>query len=154
MEHMIGIPSTVEEIELSYKTVVKASERITVSSASQAYRIFYQYWNPGHIELLESFKLLLLNTRCQVLGIIDLSKGSTSAAIIDPRLIFAAALKANAKQIILAHNHPGGNLAPSKQDINATEKLVKGAKLLDLIIADHLILTADHYFSFADEGLL
>lgn len=154
MEHIKGIPAAVAEIELRYKSAIKASERISVTSAREASEIFRHYWNDDHIELLECFKLLLLNTQCQVLGIIDLCKGSTSNAIADPRLIFAAALKACAKQIILAHNHPSGVLKPSLEDIALTKKLSDGAKLLDIRIADHIILTAEHYYSFSEEGLL
>lgn len=154
MERINGIPAAIAEIELRYKATINASDRITVTSPRQASEIFRHYWNDDHIELLECFKLLLLNTQCQVLGIIDLCKGSTSKAIADPRIIFAAALKACAKQIILAHNHPSGILKPSPEDIALTKKLSDGAKLLDIKIVDHFILTAEHYYSFSEEGLL
>lgn len=74
--------------------------------------------------------------------------------MVDPKLIFASALAANASAIILAHNHPSGNLKPSQVDIQLTRKLVNGGKLLDISIYDHLIITYDGYTSFSEEGIL
>ncbi|MNY79217.1 hypothetical protein D3C86_2197580 [compost metagenome] len=72
----------------------------------------------------------------------------------DPKIIFKTAIEHNAAFIILAHNHPSGNLKPSAQDINITKKLVEGGKMLDLQVLDHLILTDRAYYSFGDEGLI
>lgn len=72
----------------------------------------------------------------------------------DPKLIFAAAIKTNACGIILAHNHPSGNLQLSQADIDLTLKMKEGGKLLEIQVLDHVILTSEGYYSFADEGLL
>lgn len=72
----------------------------------------------------------------------------------DPKLIFAAAIKANACGIILAHNHPSGNLSPSQADIDLTKRMKEGGKFLEIQVLDHVILTTEGYFSFADDGLI
>ena len=111
-------------------------------------------WNPEKIELVEEFKILLLNRSSQCLGEYKLSSGGTTSTIADPKLIFAAAIKCNACGVILAHNHPSGTLSPSEGDIAVTKKIVEGGNLLDILVLDHLIVTREGFYSFADEGLL
>ena len=106
------------------------------------------------LELAESFKVLFLNRANQVTGVYTVSNGGITGTIADPRLIFIAALKGAACSLILAHNHPSGNLKPSATDISLTEKIVHAGRFLDINVLDHLIVTADSYFSFADEGLV
>jgi len=89
-----------------------------------------------------------------VLGIVEVSTGGIAGTVADPKLIFAAALKGAATEIILSHNHPSGNLAPSQADIDVTRKIKEGGKLLKIAVLDHIIITSERYFSFADEGLL
>jgi DNA repair protein RadC len=154
METKITVPpSHIAEIELVYKTNVKVSDRPVIKKSSDSYEIAKLCWNENLIELIEHFKVLLLNCANQVLGIYHLSTGSTTATLVDIRLLFATAIKANAVSIILLHNHPSGNLLPSDADRNMTCKVVEAAKLLDVRVLDHLIITAEGYFSFADEGL-
>jgi DNA repair protein RadC len=74
--------------------------------------------------------------------------------VADPKIIYQIALKANACSIILAHNHPPGNINPSEADIQLTRKMVECGKFLDLPVLDHLILTSEGFYSFADEGLI
>lgn len=105
------------------------------------------------IELIEEAKLLLLDRNLVCLGISNLSTGGISSCLIDPKIVYATALKARASSIVLAHNHPSGNLKPSTSDIHLTEKLADAGKLLDLTLLDHLIVTPYNYYSFADEGL-
>jgi len=97
---------------------------------------------------------LLLNRGNRVLGIMNVSSGGVSGTIADPKIIFTAALKSNASALVLSHNHPSGTLKPSQPDISLTKKLVDGGKLLDITVLDHLIVTNEGYYSFADEGLL
>ena len=107
-----------------------------------------------HIELIEEFYILLLNRSNKVLGCTNISKGGVSGTVVDAKVIFAAALAANASSVILAHNHPSGNLKPSHADKEITQKLKGGGELLDIAVLDHLIITKDGYTSFADEGYL
>jgi DNA repair protein RadC len=102
----------------------------------------------------EEFRLLLLNRANQVMKKIQLSSGGVAGTVADPKLIFKHALDQLASGIILAHNHPSGNLKPSEADIRLTRKLKEAGSLLDLPILDHLICADDRYYSFADEGLL
>lgn len=142
------------EISLAYKSTVRASERVKIQGSADVNELIRQYWNDQTLELFEEFKILLLNRANKVLGIVDISSGGIAGTVADPRLIFAAAIKAAASGIIVVHNHPSGNLRPSQADIDLTKKLKEGAKLLEMSVWDHLILTRDQYFSFADEGLM
>lgn len=144
----------VAEIQLSYHPKVKPSQRPSVTSSREVYQLFYDNWDADRIELQEQFKVMLLNRGNRVLGIVDISTGGIAGTLADPKLIFATALKAGASSIILAHNHPSGQLTPSQADRNLTKKLTDGGKLLDISVLDHVILTADSYFSFADEGII
>ena len=96
--------------------------------------------------------MLLLNRANKVLGYVLLSLGGTAGTVVDPKVIFQAALKTNAHGIILCHNHPSGNLTPSSQDISLTKQLRDAGKFLEIALLDHLILTTEGYYSFADEG--
>lgn len=142
------------EIELTYRSNRSYNERHKVTSAKVAFDLFLNNWNENKIELLEQAKILVLNRSNQVLGISHLSTGGTSGTVVDPKQVFALALKANASAIILAHNHPSGNLYPSDADDKITSKLYKAGKLLDIEVLDHLIITKDGYYSFAESGRL
>jgi DNA repair protein RadC len=111
-------------------------------------------WDMTKIDLLEQVKLLLLNRHFRCLGISHIATGGTASCVVDPRLIFITALKANATNIILAHNHPSGNLKPSEADKQLTGQLVEAGKFLQIGVRDHLILSSTGYFSMADEGLM
>ncbi|ETZ19873.1 hypothetical protein N824_06600 [Pedobacter sp. V48] len=102
----------------------------------------------------EEFWILILNTANRVIGKQIISKGGLAGTVADPKIIFKTALEHNAAFIILAHNHPSGNLKPSTQDLQLTKKLVEGGKMLDLQVLDHLILTDKGYYSFGDQGLI
>jgi DNA repair protein RadC len=98
--------------------------------------------------------VLLLNRANRVIKSMQVSQGGVSGTVADPRIIFKSALEELASGIILAHNHPSGNLTASQADIQLTRKLKDGARLLDVQVLDHLILAGQKYYSFADEGLL
>lgn len=144
----------VAEVKLTYRNRVKPSERPQVTSSTDSYRVLQASWDPGRLEFVEQFKVLLLSRANKVLGLYEVSTGGIAGTVADPKLIFAAALKACASGIILCHNHPSGNLKPSAADLQLTKKMKQGAELLDLVLLDHLILTSEGYYSFADEGLL
>lgn len=144
----------VAEIQLTYKTEVKPSLRPKISGSRDAYNILLENWDKSKIEFIEQFKAILLNRANKVLGIFEVSSGGVTGTVADPRVIFAAAIKANACGIILSHNHPSGNLIPSQSDIDLTKRLKEGGKLLEIQILDHVIVTTEGYHSLADEGLL
>jgi DNA repair protein RadC len=144
----------VSEISISYKPKFKACERPQVSSSRDIYSILFNNWDQNKLELQEQLKIVLLNRANKVLGISEISTGGFAGTIADPKVIFITALKAGASSIILSHNHPSGNLKPSQADLNLTKKIKSGGELLDIAVLDHLIITADSYLSFADEGLI
>lgn len=144
----------VAEVELIYRTKVKASERPQIKCTNDAYRILINHWDENKIELQEQFKVLFLNRANKVLGIYEVSSGGITGTLVDPRLIFGAALKATACYIIIAHSHPSGNLQPSGADKTLTEKIKRAGLFLDIGLLDHIILTKENYYSFADQGLL
>jgi DNA repair protein RadC len=122
-----------------------------ITGSKDAYKILYPILaDLNH----EEFWIVLLNKGNKVLGTRLISKGGLATTIADPKIIFQVALENHAASIILAHNHPSGNLKASAEDINLTKKLIAGARLLELIIFDHLIITDHSYYSFADEGVL
>ena len=144
----------VAEIQLTYKSDVKPSLRPKISGSKDAYNILVENWDSSKIEFVEQFKVMLLNRANKVLGIFEVSSGGSTGTVADPKLIFAAAIKTNACGIILAHNHPSGNLQPSQADTELTRKMKEGGKLLEIPVLDHVIVTIEGYFSFADEGLI
>lgn len=115
----------------------------------------YNYLRTGLEDLYhEEFHVIFLNRANDVIQVDCLFVGGVSQTISDGKIIFKKALELNASALILAHNHPSGKLAPSEADLNLTKKLKKFAELIDIEILDHLIITNDSYFSFADEGLM
>ena len=142
------------EIQISYKPKVKPSQRPKITGSKDTYEILKTCWDKNEIDLVEHFQILLLNRAHKVIGFKTISKGGTAGTIADPKLIFAVALKGAASAIILAHNHPSGNLTPSQEDFALTRKLKEAGKVLDLPILDHIIISSEGYYSLADEGLL
>ena len=102
----------------------------------------------------EEFWILYLNNSNKVLHKHQLSKGGMTGTLVDVRLVLKLALERGAVSLILAHNHPSGGLRPSQADKDITTKLKVAAASLDIKVLDHLIITENSYFSFADEGLL
>ena len=106
----------------------------------------------GHVE---RFAVLALNRVLKPIAPpIVVSEGGMHATVADPKLIFAAALSVGAACIVVAHNHPSGILRPSEEDIRLTQKIVQGGGYLDIDVQDHIIITADSHYSFADNGML
>ena len=102
----------------------------------------------------EVFGVLFLNRANKINHFEIISRGGISGTIADPRIILKLALEYNATGLILCHNHPSGNLQPSKADREITEKIIKAAAFLDIKIVDHIIVSDEGYLSFMDEGLM
>ena len=144
--------SNIAEVQISYSTNVQPSERAKIASSKDAADIFRQVF-PG-FEHREFFYAMLLNRGNRVLGYYEVSKGGISGTVVDVRLILQAAIKTNTSAIILAHNHPSGNLESSTADNQITQKIKNACSFLDISLLDHLILTQYSYLSMADEGIL
>ena len=150
----MNIDYKVGEVELSYKSTIKHSERMKVTCSKDAYKVLKATYRDGTMEHKEYFKILLLNKGRDVLGYTQISEGGISSTIVDVRVILQIAILCNASSIILAHNHPRGNLKPSKEDEELTTQTIKAAKLMNIQVSDHIILSEEEYYSFSDEGLL
>ena len=144
----------VAEIQLTYKSKVSPSLRPKITSSRDAYQVLNKYWDEGKIDFVEQFKILLLNRANKVIGIYEVSSGTTVNTVADPKSVFVAALKANAVGVIISHNHPSGNLEPSEADKKLTKDLKDAGRFLHIPVLDHIIMTSESYYSFADEGLL
>lgn len=142
----------VSEITVAYYP--KKGYAPQIESSEDAYDTFISYWDIGTLEYEERMVVLFLNRCNRVLGAHTHSIGGINGTVGDPRQIFAIALKANAVGIILAHNHPSGALTPSDHDIKLTRKFQKAGEFLDIRLLDHLIITPQSHYSFADEGML
>ena len=115
----------------------------------------YDLMKPDLLDLShEEFWCLLLNRSNMVIKKHLVSSGGVSSTVVDPKIIYQAALEVLASGIILVHNHPSGNLEPSQQDINLTKKMQTAAAALDISLLDHIIFAEQGYLSFADESLL
>lgn len=102
----------------------------------------------------EHFVMLALNNKNRVIGFKVVSTGSLTASIVHPREVFRAAIFLDAVSIIVVHNHPSGDPAPSREDIDITARLKAGAELLGLRLFDHVVLGDGRFFSFNDRGML
>jgi DNA repair protein RadC len=133
----------VTEVQLVYKTKIKASDRPKISNMEDAVDIFRKYWSRDRIEHIEEVKILLLNRSNRVLGIATVSQGGISGSVIDERIVLQYAIKSNATGVILAHNHPSGNLDASEADNRITAKIKNSLELIGISLLDHVIITAE-----------
>ena len=122
-----------------------------IRSSQDAYYVF----DPLFQDLQhEEFWVIYLNRNNRLIKSENLSKGGVAGTVVDQKIIFKRALQLLASSIVLAHNHPSGNLKPSQEDLRITKKITAGAEILGLKVLDHLILSESGYFSFSDEGIL
>lgn len=124
-----------------------------IRNADDCAELFRKLYDES-IEVYESMFAIFLDRANKTIGWLRVSQGGISGTVIDIRLILKAAINCLASNIILCHNHPSGNSQPSGADTQITKKISEGAKLLDIHVLDHIILTSDSYFSFANEGLI
>lgn len=143
--------SMVNEVYLAktYRKEVKA--QLKGSGDSNEY--FRKIWEDD-LNVRERFYMLTLNRINNVINWNLVSVGGTAGTVIDIKMIAKVAIDSLAAAIILGHNHPSGNLKPSDPDQAITSKLKTGLGIMDINVLDHIILTPDSYFSFADEGIL
>ncbi len=126
-------------------------DRVQVSTSIDVYEsILFRFKDLNH----EEFWIIVLNRANKITSTHLVSKGGQAGTIADPKIIFNIALENHAASLILAHNHPSGNLKPSQADIELTQKLRSAGKLLDIPVLDHLIISDQGFLSFADEGIL
>ena len=150
---MSNTTTKLAEIEVSYRP--KKVHHPIIKSSADVYYHLIRFFPEETISLQEQFVVGYVNRANRLIGVYELSKGGITGTVADPRLILSVALKTAATGIILAHNHPSGNLQPSLQDKEITKKIQEACKLLDITLLDHLIVVSDGaFYSFADEGQL
>lgn len=142
----------VPEIKVKYSRNISYSSLPKVTDSKCAEEYFRRYWDKDTIDHVEQFMVLFLNRANKIIGWSRVSIGGSNGTVADPKVIFQIALKTNASSIILAHNHPSGNLNHSENDLSLTRKLVNAGNHLDISVLDHLIITSEGYYSFADDG--
>lgn len=129
----------------------EAIEKAFIQNSKIAFECFYgQLSDLDH----EQFWIMLLNNANRLIKLERIGVGGLSSATADPRKIFKSAIENNASSIMLCHNHPSGNIVPSRSDKQLTSNVVKAGEIFSIKILDHIIIGNDNYFSFADEGLL
>lgn len=138
-------------IELSKRMGEKHIAKPPIQGSRAAYELI-----KPHLEskLTEECWVMLLNRQCKLLKNHQISRGGLAKTTIDPKVVFKVALEYHAHAIIIAHNHPSGNLKPSAADIDVTTTILQGGKYLDIKVLDHLIVTEEGYFSFCDNSLM
>jgi DNA repair protein RadC len=139
----------VKEVDLTFK-----EERLiynTIKSSNDAYKFVKEIIGDG-IEIQEHFIVLYMNHANKVIGYYRHTKGTINSTQVDIEMIVAVALKVLAKALVLSHNHPSGNVNPSKQDQELTKKIKAACKYFDIAVLDHIIATKNEYHSFADNA--
>ena len=124
-----------------------------ITSPEQAADICKQLYDMQDLPY-EKMVMITLNTPLQVVGCFEISRGTVDETAIYPREIATRALLTNAKAVIIAHNHPSGSLQPSEADLQTTKKIRDVLTMLGINLIDHIILTQNNYYSFADHNLL
>lgn len=128
----------------------EARERKTITSSKDVFEQIYALTSDLHYE---KFWVILLDQANKIIRTVEVSEGGITGTVADPKKIFKLALEGNACNIILCHNHPSGQLKPSDADIKITERMKKSGEILDIRVLDHIIIGADAYYSFNDEGI-
>jgi DNA repair protein RadC len=140
------------EIKVSYQP--NNQNKPVMKCSNDAYLVFKGFFSGDTISLQEQFAVMYLNRGNRVVGVYKLAKGSMTRVVRDIRLVLAVALKTAATGIMLCHNHPSESITPSVEDTTLTTQIKEAAKLMNITLLDHLIITRDKYYSFADDGLL
>jgi DNA repair protein RadC len=141
------------KIRIVYSKKIKNEDRPKISKSQDAVDVFRELWS-SQIEVREEFIVLLVDRSNRVLGYQLLSKGGMTGTVADIKLIYSVALESLASSIIIAHNHPSGNIQPSASDLQLTKKIQEAGKYIDITLLDHIILTKESHYSFADNDQL
>lgn len=139
--------------EISVKYHTKNKPKKSIACSNDIYKTI-KTWFDDCMEHRERFIAVSLNRGNKIIGIQNVGEGGTSSCIVDKKIVAQGAILSNASAVILAHNHPSGQLKPSENDKKITNEIKEGLKLFGIQVLDHLIVTEDSFYSFADEGIL
>lgn len=145
--------NVIREIKLISEKSAPTYQTSLIQNSDDANRFIRQFFE-SDVTLYESVFILLLDNSNRTIGFAKISQGGVTCSVIDNKIIAKYAIDSLASAIILAHNHPSGNLNPSDNDRVVTDKLFQALELIDVKLIEHLIITEDSYWSFADHGLL
>ena len=146
-------PKGVCELHVGYRRT--SDTRIKMTCAEDIVDFLREHvYKQMDLEYCESFYVLMLDRANKLFAWKQISVGGLSGTVADPRLIFETALLSHCTSIVLCHNHPSGNILPSAADVQLTKNICEGGKLLEITVLDHIILTVDGFYSFANEGLI
>lgn len=140
--------------ELVFRYVPTDYHKVKIKISDDAYKVFKQIWDNDTKEYKESLYVLYLNGANNTIGYSIHSIGGSNSTIVDTANLLREALIATASAIIIAHNHPSGDIKPSKDDDHITKRVNEGCKAIGIRLLDHLIISDNKYFSYIDEGKL
>ena len=141
------------EIQLHYKRQL-FNTMPHLSSVEESQRYLRKIIDLERIDLVEFFWVMYLTNSNRLIAVAEIGVGSTNLVAVSVKTIFQKALLINAVGIIVAHNHPSGSLRASEADIAMTKKIKSAAKIFEMALVDHIIITSEGFLSFAQEGLL
>lgn len=146
---------TTKKTAVVYNLSAKLSDfaRVKINSSAEAAKYILNFYQDD-IHIYESVFILLLNRQNHTIGYAKISQGGLSGTVVDIRIILKYAIESLSCGVILAHNHPSGQLKASPEDIQITKKLKEAMQWMDISLLDSLIITADNYTSLADEGII
>ena len=138
---------TIKKFEL--KTSQTDLEQVKISKSEDAADFIRQFYSDD-IEIYESFFILLMNRANKVTGYAKISQGGVCGTIVDKKILLKYVVDSLSSGVIIAHNHPSGTSSPSDSDIRITKQVKELCELVDSTLLDHVILTAESFYSFAD----
>lgn len=141
------------EIKISMEKKDGDFEKFKINSSYESAKFFRAQMGDS-IEIYETVMVLYLNNSLETMGWQKISQGGINSSVVDIRIVMSTAMKLLASAILICHNHPSGSLKPSHSDIKITKELQEAGKILHVQILDHVIITENSHFSFADECLM
>ncbi len=124
----------------------------SLNSSSKIAALLRSFWDADNLDVRESFYLLCFSPSIDLIGFFKVADGGLDSVLVDVRLVFSTSLLCRAHAIVVAHNHPSGRMAPSEADRALTRKITQAGSLLSIKLLDHIILSSEQHYSFADEG--
>lgn len=141
-----------QEIQAVYKRL-HDGQLVTIECAKDSEQYIRKFW-PVQISYQEAFMVIYMNQSNKVIAHNVISIGGITGTFVDLRMIFQNALLSSAVSLVLVHNHPSGQNRPSEADKKLTKQIVEAGKILNICVLDHIILTEDSYYSFADDLMI
>lgn len=139
--------------EVTLKKIKTDFPRVKLTNSEDTVEFIRKFYHDD-ISIYESMFLLMLNRACTTIAFAKISQGGITGTVVDIRIVAKYAIESLSSAVIICHNHPSGTLKPSSEDIIITEKVKKTLSIFDCKLHDHIILTEDGYYSFADEEVL